>query len=126
MFLVGSPGSFLKKLIAEQNTKKDRFARIALLFLLFFVSTLLIAKVVMANRLVEASGKLRDLDRKIADLSTTNDELSESVRSASSLTRLESVAQSMGFVKNQKFAVIKASGSVALKLSPPGTIESNQ
>lgn len=116
----------MKKLIAEQNTKKDRFARIALLFLLFFVSTLLIAKVVMANRLVEASGKLRDLDRKISQLSTTNDELSESVRSASSLTRLESVAQSMGFVKNQKFAVIKASGSVALKLSPPGTIESNQ
>lgn len=126
MFLVGSPGNFLKKLIAEQNNKNDRFAKTALLLLLFFVSALLVAKVVMANRLVEASGKLRDLDRKIAEATTTNSELSEAVRGVSSLASLESMAQSQGFVKSQKFTVVKPNDSVALKLSLPLTSESNQ
>jgi cell division protein FtsL len=126
LFLVGSPGSFLKKLIAEQNIKNDRLTRGALLLLVFFVSLLLIAKVIMANRLVEASGKLRDLDRKITNLSATNGELSESVRTASSLTQLENTALASGFVKGQKFAVIKTTGSVALRLPASATNDSNQ
>ncbi len=116
----------MKKLIAEQNIKKDRFTRAALLLLVFFVSTLLVAKVIMANRLVEASGKLRNLDRKITELSTSNSELSESVRTTSSLTQLETAAQKAGFTKSQKFAVVKPTESVALKLSAPLTYESNQ
>lgn len=126
MFLVGSPGSFLKKLIAEQNIKNDRLTRGALLLLVFLVSLLLIAKVIMANRLVEASGKLRDLDKKIANLSATNGELSESVRTASSLTQLEDAALQSGFIKGQKFAVIKTTGSVALRLPASATNDSNQ
>jgi cell division protein FtsL len=126
LFLVGSPGSFLKKLIAEQNIKNDRLTRGALLLLVFLVSLLLIAKVIMANRLVEASGKLRDLDKKIANLSATNGELSESVRTASSLTQLEDAALQSGFIKGQKFAVIKTTGSVALRLPASATNDSNQ
>lgn len=116
----------MKKLIAEQNIKNDRLTRGALLLLVFFVSLLLIAKVIMANRLVEASGKLRDLDKKIANLSASNGELSESVRTASSLTQLEDAALQSGFIKGQKFAVIKTTGSVALRLPASATNDSNQ
>lgn len=71
-----------------------------------------VARVVLANWLVESSGILRDLDNQINEQSQVNQKLAESVREKSSLANLENQAKTSGFVTGAKLTFVRTSGNM--------------
>ncbi len=108
----------MKKLAAEQNLKKDRLSGIFLGILVLFVVFLAVARVVIANRLVEASEKLRILDKSITQAETTNQDLSEQLHAPESLSQIAKVAREMGFTKTSRLVFLTTTPEVALGTTP--------
>lgn len=102
----------MKKLIAEQENKKDRKTFAIITFLVTLVAVLFIARVGVANRLVESSAKLRELDQKISSLKNENDQLAEDNRVNNSLSYLENVTKSLGFEKSYNYQILSKDNSL--------------
>lgn len=108
----------MKKLINEQNLKKDRLRAIFLTVLISVVVALLVVKVVIANRLIEDSEKLRQIDKHITALEETNQTLAEQLRAPQSLVTVEIAAQKAGFVKSDRLVFLAPAPSVAYEFHP--------
>ena len=87
----------MKKLINEQKLKKDRLSGIFVTVLVLLVVGLAVTRILIANRLVEASEKLRTLDQKIEVVKEANQSLSEQLRQPQSITFIEEKAKALGF-----------------------------
>ncbi len=74
---------------------------------------LAIVRVGIANAEVEASEKLKDLDKKIAAVETENQLRAEKIRTKESLVSIETKAANQGFQKTGKYAFVEAAGPVA-------------
>lgn len=104
----------MKKLISEQNFKKDHRSGVLMLFLVTLVALLSIGRVVIANHLVESSEKLRQMDKNIQEIQNTNQILAEKLRSPQSLTQIELKAKSLGFSQSGHLVFLKPISEVAL------------
>lgn len=69
-------------------------------FLGIIVLGLLVAQVIVSNRLATSGLKITDLENEISDLNQANSLYTEKIASASALTTLRSKAKELGFVKN--------------------------
>ena len=85
--------------------------------MIFLVVALAISRVALANRLIESSQSLHDLDQKISELTTENESLSEQLRGKEALSLLSPLAQEAGFTKSTDLTFIQKSPSVALGTS---------
>lgn len=86
------------------------------MFLLFIIIAVLSAgRVFAANRLVETSENLRKLDLEAVRLETENQKLAEEVRTSQSISLIAEKATNLGFVKNNHFAFLAPSPTIALK-----------
>lgn len=103
----------MKKFNLEKNTRREKFSGIFVGILIGVVVMLSIIQVLIANRLVEASEKLRTLDREIVSIQNDNQTLAESLRSPRSLTFIEQQAKIAGFVKSDKVVFLAAPAPVA-------------
>ncbi|MBI4100051.1 hypothetical protein HY440_03520 [Candidatus Microgenomates bacterium] len=103
----------MKKLTSEQNLKRDRLSRIFMTVLVLVVVGLCVSRVVIANRLVEASEKLRTLDQKIEETKQANQLLAESLRQPQSLTAIETEAKIQGFAKTNNLVFLEKATPVA-------------
>ncbi|MEK7565598.1 MAG: hypothetical protein AAB506_00960 [Patescibacteria group bacterium] len=92
----------MKKLQKEIDLKKDKrsyFLTVIILLIFGFVS---IVRIAVANRLVEASDRLHNLEVRENILAVQNQKLSQEVRQTISLNYLEQKAKSLGLVSPQK------------------------
>lgn len=96
----------MKKLLAEQDNQKERNSYGLMGALILVVAVLLVVQVVIANRLVEAADKLRDLDEAISAAERQNDTLAEELRGRESLSAISAEALKMGFSKEVKTAYL--------------------
>ncbi len=87
----------LEKLKLERFHSREKLSQRVLICLGVLALFFLLARVVIANRLVEAGARLRDLDHQIEVSSDQNDLLAEEIRSRESLTKLEKKANTLGF-----------------------------
>lgn len=104
----------MEKLQIEYNLKREKLSKKVIFLLGFFAIFLLVARVVIANRLVEVSSKLRDLDHQIEIIEKQNDQIAEEVRSRESLVSIESRAASLGFRSVRNLSYITSPEPVAL------------
>lgn len=105
---------FMKKLINEQNLKREKVSGLFLAILLILVATLSVGRVVIANRLVEFSERLRALDKTIVETRDKNQILAESLRAPQSLTVIEDKAKALGFVNSGRLIFLTPAAQVAL------------
>lgn len=112
----------MKKLITEQNLKKDRLSGFFLTLLVLIVAVLAVTRVVIANRLVEASEKLRVFDQTIAQIEKTNQNLSETLRGPSSITQIEEKAKTLGFVPTSHLVFLTKTPEMALETNLSRTL----
>lgn len=99
----------MKKLVAEQNSQREK-NNLGLMGVLVFVAViLLVVQVAAANRLVEAADKLRYLDLEISATEKQNDALSEELRGQESLSAISRAAEKMGFSKETKITFLENS-----------------
>lgn len=75
-----------------------------------------IVRVAIANAAVENSEKLKNLDRKIAEVESENQLKRERLRARESLLSLEAKALKDGFIKVDKYSFVKPKGPVASAL----------
>ena len=101
----------MKKLIEEQNIEREGKSKGVVLALLAVAFFLLATQVFIANALVEATDRLRVLDRETAELESKNETMAEEVRSRESLTSLEDQARMAGFVKTDKVIFLEKNAS---------------
>lgn len=104
----------MKKLITEQNLKKDRRTAILISILIFLVAVLAVIRVVIANRLVDASEKLRTADRKIEAIKEANQNVFEALRQPQSITYVEEKAKTLGYTKAERLVFLSPQIQVAL------------
>ena len=104
----------MKKLITEQNIKRDRKSGLFLIVLFLVVAVLSIGRVIIANHLVEASERLRAMDKNIQEAKDVNQQLSEQLRSPQSLIQIQVKAESLGFLKTNKIVFLQPAPDVAL------------
>lgn len=105
----------MKKLIAEQDLKKDRLSRVFIALLVILAFALSVVRVLIANRLVEASGNLRALDTQTADIQKENQLLSEQLRAPQSIDSIEARAKELGFVKTATYVFLTTPPSTAMQ-----------
>ncbi len=86
-----------------------------MILLFVIIAVLSTGRVFAANRLVETSENLRKLDLEAVKLETENQNLAEEVRTGQSINLLEEKAVSLGFFKNNHFAFLAPSPTIALK-----------
>ncbi len=104
----------MKKLVAEQNLKKERLSGLFLMALVVVVAALSVTRVLIANRLVESSERLRNLDQSISQVQRANQDLAENLRGPQSLSQIETEAGSLGFSKTTRLVILPGADSVAL------------
>lgn len=85
--------------------------------LILLVIILAVFRVGIANRAVESSEKLKNLDREISALEAENQLRAEKLRVKASLTHLEPKAQEAGFQKTGNYAFVEKTGPVAVVLN---------
>ncbi len=103
----------MQKLIAEQEERTTKKSKHVMLGLFFVLAILSVVRVVLANRLVEDSGRLHTVDAKIAVLERTNALLSEEVREKSAIVYVESKAIAKGFTQVKTYSYIHPERPVA-------------
>jgi len=103
----------MQKLNQEKIIRKERFSGQFITALVFIVAILAIGRVILANRLIESSADLRDLDEKISLLSSQNENLAEQLREKEGLSLVASQAEKAGFTQTAKLTFIQKSPSVA-------------
>ena len=89
----------MKKLIAEQNLRKDQLSNFFVVVLTVAVVGLCVARIIIANRLVEASEQMREMDRQIELVKEVNQNIAEQLRQPQSVTLIEKKAKALGFIK---------------------------
>ncbi len=112
----------MKKLIAEQDLKKDRLSKAFIALLIVLAFALSVVRVVIANRLVEASGNLRSLDTQITDIQEQNQLLSEKLRTPQAIESVEARAKEQGFVKTTAYVFLETSPSTAMQSDVESTL----
>lgn len=104
----------MKRLIEEEQRRQDRTSQIFLGGLVALAAVLLVVQVLIANRLVEASDKLRNLDLQIATMEDQNQSLSEGVRTKESLVAISDQAKTLGFLLSGQISYLSAFQPVAM------------
>jgi len=104
----------MDKLNLQREIQHNQFSKKmgGILFLVFAV--LSVIRVVVANRLVDDSSKLRGIDNKISAVEKENYVLASELRDQSSITLLENKAGQIGFVKTKTFSYVTADKPVAM------------
>lgn len=97
-----------------QEKEKDRSSNIIISVLVFLVLSMAVFRVIIANAQVEASEKLKNLDKEIAVLESENQLREEKLRAQESLVKLETKAAKKGFEKTGKYAFVEPEKSVAM------------
>ena len=90
--------------------------------LILLVVILSVGRVVIANRLVEASEKMRVLDKNIENFKEANQNLSEAMRQPQSIAVIEDRAKALGFVKINRLVFLAKPTKVALQSDSLGTL----
>lgn len=106
----------MKKLQEEYQYKHERLTAGIMVVLVAVVVALSIGRVYAANRLVEASEKLRLLDNKIAVLDSQNQALEEEVRTQQSTEVLSQKAKTLGFIVNSHYSFLTPAPQMALEI----------
>jgi hypothetical protein len=88
----------MKKLQKEIDLKKDRRSVILTVLILLVFGLVSVARIVVANRLVEASDRLHALEVKESILTSQNQNLSQELGQVFSLSYLQEKARSLGLV----------------------------
>ncbi len=105
----------MKKLTTERNLKKERLSGLFLTVLVLMVVALSVTRVVIANRLVESSEKLRSLDQEITKARDLNRNLAQGQRLPQSLSQIAQRAKDLGFAKTNQVVFLGVGDSVALR-----------
>lgn len=74
-----------------------------------------VGRVLIANRLVEASQTLRSLDTQIAQVQKENQDLSQALRAPGSIDAVEVKARQLGFVKTTNYVFLSKPPSTAMQ-----------
>ena len=106
---------FMKKLQTEQYHQKEKLSGLVVLCLFAMVGILAGGRVFMANRLVEASQNLRNMDREITRLESENEILVKEVRSKQSMEAVEKRVEALGFAQNSRLVYVTRPVEVAFK-----------
>ena len=106
---------FMKKLQTEQYHQKEKLSGLVVLCLFALVGILAGGRVFMANRLVEASQNLRNMDREITRLESENEILVKEVRSKQSMEAVEKRVEALGFAQNYRLVYVTRPVEVAFK-----------
>lgn len=96
-----------------QEFKQNRTSNILVSALVMVVLFLAVVRVVIANVEVDASEKLKNLDKKIAVLEGANQLSSEKLRAKASLVKALKEASRQGFQKTRDYSFVEAIGPVA-------------
>ncbi len=95
--------------------RTERFSQGFVIALILLVAFLSIFRVILANRLIESSESLRNLDLKITQLTAENEQLGQTLRDKESLSVLAPDAQQAGFVRTAKLTFVQSPADVALQ-----------
>ncbi len=79
------------------------------------VVALSVVKVGVANRLVDASEKLRTLDKAISTIEDKNQVLSENLRARMAITIIDREAKALGFAKSEALVFLSSSVNMAMR-----------
>lgn len=104
----------MQKLIQEQKFKNSRTSTRFLAGLITILVILSIAKVFVANWLVESSETLRHLDRQIDLQSKENQTIAENLRESTALVKIIPIVSQQGFTKSVKISFVLPEKNVAL------------
>lgn len=104
----------MKKLIAEKNSRNEKLSGIFIGTLVVLVAIMAVSRVLIANRLVEASEKLRTMDKTIEIVQNENQRLSEELRLPRSISTVSQKIEQLGFSKNTQVFFLAQPTSVAL------------
>lgn len=106
----------MKRLKLEEEGHFQKNSRRLVFFLVFLFAGLSVLRIFVANRVVDSSEKMRQLDQKIAILTEENQTLAEKFRSLSSTNLLEQKAIAAGFVKRIGFSFLLPTPGVAFNI----------
>lgn len=90
--------------------KRTKFIVTTLVIIILFLS---LAQTVISNMLSTAGSRLSEIDRELAFYKTQNDQIRETLLSASSLTTIASEAAILGFVDKKSQLVLTSSLPIA-------------
>jgi hypothetical protein len=106
----------MQKLQAEQNYHQEKVSGLIVLLLVIVVGLLTAGRVFMANRLVETSQTLKNLDLEIIKLEAENEILAKDLRAQESMTIVEKKVTALGFIPAKVTAHLIGPAKVAFKL----------
>lgn len=92
----------MKKLQKEIDLKKDKRSYLLTMVILFIFGFVSIVRIIVANRLVEASDQLHKLEVRENNLNAQNQRLIQEIGQTFSLNSLQEKAKSLGLVPPSK------------------------
>ncbi len=92
----------MKKLQQEVNLRKDRQSSLFTLTIILLFGLVSVARVIVANRLVDISSRLHKLEVREDQLLAENEKFVYQIENSLSLTSLSDKAQDLGFVPPAK------------------------
>jgi len=96
--------------------KKKKLIKNKVLFLVFLlVLTLSVGKIIMANVLATSGNQLGKLEAEIVQLKKENQKIKEELAVLSSLSRISSEAEKLGFEETEFIVFVKEEVPVALR-----------
>lgn len=105
----------MKKLQVEQNLHQEKVSGLVVLVLLAVVGLLALGRVFMANRLVETSQLLRNLDQEITETESANQVLAQEVRGAQAIGTAQKKLAAAGFVSTSSLSYVSGPAKVAFR-----------
>jgi len=105
----------MKKLQDQQTAEKNKRGGLLVGFVIVMLIITAGAKIIVANRMVEASDQLNHLDLERQQLLSENETLSQRLAAQESLVALKEQAKNLGFVPATKVTFIQPSIAIASK-----------
>lgn len=103
----------MQTLIEQKKQFKEKKTNSLVFILIAVVAILGVSRVLIANQMVGASEKMRNLDQQIQKVESQNEILAEATRQKESLSSLENKTGALGFTKTNKYSFIRPSDPVA-------------
>lgn len=103
----------MHKLQEEQFVKQNKYSKFILALLFLTVGILSMVRVFAANRLVETSENLRNLDNQVRNLEAKNMVLAENVRAYESINYISEKVTELGFKVSPRYSYLTGGTQVA-------------